>query len=194
MRQVRGLRLSVCFGVAALLGVTAACGETEAGDASRGPRSSPAASPSHHRFVDEIEWASGRRVGMYYAARRGLMEQHQNTAGGAWSKPRLLYATRTDPCQSITLKAFDDGTVAAIADWGAYCYDGEPPMESIAAVGTKSLSTWDTKLKERFDGWEKVEASDGTERLTFTNSSTEWLTRLRWSRTDGFAEVEDIRR
>ncbi|MCZ4512829.1 hypothetical protein O3Q52_32650 [Streptomyces sp. ActVer] len=201
MRRVHGVRPARLAGVTALLGAIVACGSSEAGagDASPGPdtaQASPTArpSPSHARFVEEIEWADGRRVGMYYAAKRGLMEQHQDTAGGAWSKPRLVHATTSDPCQGITLKAFEGGTVAAIADWGPYCSDGEPPMESIAAVGTKNLSKWDTKLKESFDGWAKVEASDGVERLTFTRSSTEWLTRLRWSRTDGFGEVEDIRR
>ncbi|MCX4911359.1 hypothetical protein [Streptomyces sp. NBC_00878] len=196
-RQVRGARLPALAGLTVLLGVTVACGSTEAGagtgahTVTASPTSRPA--PSHARFVEEIEWADGRRVGMYYAAGRGLMEQHQDTAGGAWSKPRLVYATESDPCQSITLKAFD-GTVAAIANWGVYCSDGEPPMESIAAVGTENLSTWDTKLTKEFDGWEKVEASGDNEQLTFGRNSTEWLTRLRWSRTDGFGDVEEIRR
>jgi len=204
MRRVHGVPPARLAGVTALLGAIVACGSTEAGagDASPGPDTAQASptsptsrpSPSHARFVEEIEWADGRRVGMYYAAKRGLMEQHQDTAGGAWSKPRLVHATKSDPCQSITLKAFDGGTVAAIANWGPYCSDGEPPMESIAAVGTKNLSKWDTELKESFDGWAKVEASDGAERLTFTRSSTEWLTRLRWSRTAGFGEVEETRR
>ncbi|MEV0552660.1 hypothetical protein AB0I27_04315 [Streptomyces sp. NPDC050597] len=200
MRRVHGVRLPAFAGVTALLGAIVACGSTEAGagDASPGPDSAQASptsrpSPTHARFVEEIEWADGRRVGMYYASKRGLMEQHQDTAGGAWSKPRLVHATKSDPCQSIALKAFD-GTVAAIANWGPYCSDGEPPMESIAAVGTENLSTWDTKLTKEFDGWEKVEASGDNEHLTFGRNSTEWLTRLRWSRTDGFGEVEDIRR
>ncbi|QQM45938.1 hypothetical protein [Streptomyces liliifuscus] len=201
MRRVHGVRLLALTGVTALLGAVVACGSTEAGagDASPGsdtaqasPTSRP--SPSHARFVEEIEWADGRRVGMYYAAKRGLMEQHQDTAGEAWSKPHLVYATESDPCQSITLKAFDGGTVAAIANWGPYCSDGEPPMESIAAVGTDNLSKWDTKLTKEFDGWEKVEASGDSEQLTFGRNSTEWLTRLRWSRTDGFGDVEETRR
>ncbi|MFD3314440.1 hypothetical protein [Streptomyces sp. NPDC058694] len=204
MRRVHGGRLPRLAGVAALLGALVACGSTEAGagDASPGPDTAQASrtsatsrpSPSHARFVEETEWADGRRVGMYYAAKRGLMEQHQDTAGGAWSKPHLVYATKSDPCQSITLKAFDGGTVAAIANWGPYCSDGEPPMESIAAVGTRNLSKWDTKLTKEFDGWEKVEASGDNEYLTFGRNSTEWLTRLRWSRTDGFGEVEETRR
>jgi hypothetical protein len=130
---------------------------------------------------------------MYYAAGRGLMEQHQDTADGPWTKPRLVYATEGDACQSITLKAVR-GTVTAIANWGVYCSDGEPPTESTAAVGTRNLSTWDTKATKDFDGWEKAEAVDGTEDLLFTRSSSEWLTRLRWSPTGGFGEVENIRR
>ncbi|MEV0226748.1 hypothetical protein [Streptomyces sp. NPDC050704] len=196
MGRVRGGRLLARAGVAVLLGVaTVACGQTDAGAGEAdAPRSAgPSPSPSHGRFEEEIELADGRRVGMYYAAGRGLMEQHQNSKNGAWSKPHLVYGTKSNACQSLTLKAFG-GTVAAIADWGYYCADGEPPTESVAAVGTRDLSTWDAKLTKNFDGWEKVATVGDTEHLRFTRSSTEWLTRLAWSRADGFAAVENIRR
>ncbi|WP_328498421.1 hypothetical protein OHS59_41100 [Streptomyces sp. NBC_00414] len=198
MRRVHGARLPGRAATAALLTATAACGSTAAGTGDPGgdspaASSRPSPSASHARFVEDIAWADGGRVGMYYAAGRGLMEQHRKTAGGPWSKPRLVYATEGDACQSITLKAFR-GTVTAIANWGVYCADGEPPTESLAAVGTRNLSTWDTKVTKDFDGWEKAATVPGTEDLLFTNSSTEWLTRLRWSPTDGFGEVEDIRR
>ncbi|WAU81727.1 hypothetical protein O1Q96_19235 [Streptomyces sp. Qhu-G9] len=198
MRRVHRARLSAWVGTSAVLvAVTAACGSTEAGAEGSGSGSPTASasrpSPSHARFVEEIEWADGRRVGMYYAAGRGLMEQHQDTAGGPWSKPRLVYATEGDSCQGITLKAIR-GTVAVMANWGVYCSDGEPPTESLAAVGTRNLSTWDTKATKDFDGWEKARAVTGTEDLLFSRSSTEWLTRLRWSPAGGFGEVENIRR
>jgi hypothetical protein len=154
---------------------------------------SPAPARAHARFDEEIELADGRRVGMYYAAGRGLLEQHRKAGGGAWSEPHLVYRTASDPCQGVTLKAFD-GTVAVMADWGTYCADGEPPTESLAAVGTGSLSRWDTKLTKDFDGWEKVATVDDTRHLRFTRTSTEWLTRLRWSQGEGFAAVEEIRR
>ncbi|MEU6032283.1 hypothetical protein ABZ825_35730 [Streptomyces tauricus] len=209
MRRVHGGRWPAWAATAVLVTVAAACGNPDAGagdagsgtgtgtgDAGSGSPtpSGPRPSPSHARFVDDIEWSDGGgRVGMYYAAGRGLMEQHQETAGGPCSRPRLVYATEGDACQSITLKAFR-GTVTAIANWGVYCADGEPPTESVAAVGTRGLSAWDTKATEDFDGWEKAAPVAGTGDLLFTNSSTEWLTRLRWSPAGGFGEVEDIRR
>ncbi|WP_314219271.1 hypothetical protein [Streptomyces zaehneri] len=67
-------------------------------------------------------------------------------------------------------------------------------MESIAAVGTGDLSRWDTKLTRSFDGWSKVASVGGSGDIAFTRTSTEWLTRLRWSGAEGFAEVEEIRR
>lgn len=176
--------------------VVAACGQPGyggegAGSAGSSPTAEP--SPAHAPFDAEVELADGRRVGLSYAAGRGLLEQHRQAGAGAWSKPHLVYGTASDPCQSVTAKAFDD-TVAVIANWGPYCADGEPPMESLAAVGTGDLSRWDTDLTKSFDGWEKVAAVDGPTRLEFTRVSTQWLNRLRWSRTEGFAEVEQVPR
>ncbi|MFE1802274.1 hypothetical protein ACFW9L_39750 [Streptomyces sp. NPDC059517] len=198
MRRVQGARCSARAATAAavaLLTCTAACGGTDPGGGGEGTGDTGSASPapSHARFVEDVPWADGGRLGMYYAAGRGLMEQHQDTAGGPWSKPRLVYATEGDACRSITLKAFRD-TVTAIANWGVYCADGEPPTESVAAVGTRNPAAWDTRATKDFDGWEKAAPVAGTGDLLFTRSSTEWLTRLRWSPTDGFGEVEEIHR
>ncbi|KOG39841.1 hypothetical protein [Streptomyces resistomycificus] len=152
------------------------------------------ASPPGVRFDAEVALADGRRVGLSYAAGRGLLERHRDAGSATWSEPHVVYGTRADPCQSMTAKAFED-TVAVIADWGPYCSDGEPPMESVAAVGTgKDLSRWDTDLTKEFDGWEKVTADGDSRQLLFTRVSTQWLTRLRWSRTEGFAEVEEVPR
>ncbi|WP_106981104.1 hypothetical protein [Streptomyces fulvoviolaceus] len=169
--------------------IVVACGRPGAG----GDDSATGASPTHARFDEEIKLADGRRVGVSYAAGRGVLEQHQDAEGGAWSKPRIVYATQSNACQSLGLKAFGD-TVAVIANWGYYCADGDPPDESIAAVGTAGLTHWDTKVTKDFDGWEKATADGDARRLTFTNSSTEWLTRLRWYEGEGFGEVENIRR
>lgn len=171
------------------LGVVVACGPGPGGEGV----DAPSASSAPVRFDEEIELADGRRVGVSYAAGRGLLEQHRDAGARGWSEPRLVYRTASDPCQGITLKAFD-GTVAIVADWGHYCADGEPPTESIAAVGTGDLSRWDTKLTKDFDGWTKVAAPQDSRHLRFTRVSTERLTRLQWSRTKGFAEVEEVPR
>lgn len=195
---MRGDRRWGLVGTALMVGVAVACGgpaDSDGdgdGDGDRSRAATPA-TPSTPRFDGEIKLSDGRRVGMAYVAGRGLVERHRDAGARAWSAPRLVYATATDRCQSLTLKAFD-ATVAVIADWGVYCYDGEPPTESVAAVGTGDLSHWDTRLTEDFDGWTKVVAVDDARQLVFSESSTESLTRLRWSRQEGFAEVEEIPR
>ncbi|MEU3784880.1 hypothetical protein [Streptomyces sp900129855] len=44
------------------------------------------------------------------------------------------------------------------------------------------------------DGWTKVVAVDDARQLVFSEASTRSPTRLRWSRPEGFAEVEEIPR
>ncbi len=188
--RMRGGRLLVPAGVAMALSAVVACGPSRGAG---GESDSRPASPTPARFDEEVVLADGRRVGLSYAAGRGLLEQHRDAGTGTWSEPHLVHATSSDPCRSMTGEAFD-GTVAVIADWGHYCADGEPPTESVAAVGTADLARWDTRLSRNFDGWEKVTAVDGSRRLRFTRVSTEWLTRLEWSRADGFAEVDEIPR
>ncbi|MER5193902.1 hypothetical protein ACWD3J_11250 [Streptomyces sp. NPDC002755] len=212
--RMHGERWGALAGAVLVMGAAAACGGQGDGGASptatatapatadntgtgtdtdtdTGTKASPTAPAP--RFDAEIGLPDGRRVGMAYVEGRGLVERHRDADSGAWSAPRVLYTTATDRCQSLTLKAFD-GTVAVIADWGDYCYDGEPPMESLAAVGTADLTRWDTKLTRSFDGWSKVASVGGSGDLVFTRGSTESLTRLRWSGTDGFAKVEEIPR
>ncbi|MEV0391370.1 hypothetical protein [Nonomuraea sp. NPDC050643] len=130
----------------------------------------------------EVTLDDGRRVAMHYRRGKGLFEQHYGPEIG-WSEPRLVYGTKTEACQGVELRAFG-ATVAAIADFGLYCSDGEPPMESIAAVGVGDLSTWAHHLTRSFDGWQRVSAGDGGEVVTFRNGST----KLRWSRAGGFSE------
>ncbi|MFH0179697.1 hypothetical protein [Streptomyces cacaoi] len=207
--RMHGERLRALAGAVLVVGAAVACGgpgdgggsatvtaaaptKGTATGTSTGTHASPTAPAP--RFDAEIGLPDGRRVGMAYVEGRGLVERHRDADTGVWSAPRVVYATATDRCQSLTLKVFDGTTVAVIADWGDYCYDGEPPMESLAAVGTVDLTRWDTKLTRNFDGWSKVAPAGGSGDLVFTRSSTEWLTRLRWSGTEGFAEVEEIRR
>ncbi|MFD3502442.1 hypothetical protein ACFWWT_13740 [Streptomyces sp. NPDC058676] len=188
--RMRGGRLLVLAGLVLALPVAVACGPSRGGG---GESDSRPPSPTPPRFDEEVVLADGRHVGLSYAPGRGLLEQHRAAGTGTWSEPHVVYETSSDPCRSMTVEAFD-GTVAVIADWGHYCADGEPPTESVAAVGTTDLARWDTELSRNFDGWEKVTAVDGSRRLRFTRASTEWLTRLTWNRTDGFAEVEEIPR
>ncbi|MGP4002577.1 hypothetical protein [Streptomyces sp. 8N706] len=191
--RIRGRGVLVLGGVVTLA-VTAACGRSGA------ETGETRASGYSHRLAkstttEVVELDDGRRVGMHYDPGRGLVEQHYSPRAKGWSKPQLIYKTRTSPCQSIALRAFGD-TVAAIANFGLYCADGEPPTESIAAVGAKSLARWDTNVTKDFDGWDKAtaKASGDAQELSFTSASIESVTRLRWNRTEGFSDVEEIPR
>jgi hypothetical protein len=132
-------------------------------------------------YNDLVELDDGRRVAMHYRRGSGLYEQHSDPQGNGWTRPHLIYGTKTEACQGVHLKAFGE-TVTAVADFGVYCSDGEPPMESIAAVAAGDLRTWDHHLTRSFDGWERVSAGDGGKEITFRRGSST----LRWSRSGGF--------
>ncbi|MFB9531644.1 hypothetical protein [Nonomuraea roseola] len=125
----------------------------------------------------------GRRVAMHHRRGKGLFEQHSGPQSDGWTRPRLIYGTKTEACQGIHLQAFGE-TVTVTADFGLYCSDGEPPMESIAAVSVGNLHTWDHHLTRGFDGWERVSAGDGGREITFRRGSST----LRWSRANGFSK------
>ena len=183
-----------------LLVTVAACGGQEPTVARATPApvaSVPAATPAkaHELRKSDIPWNGtgnpfnatvelddGRRVAMHYRRGKGLFAQHSGPRAVGWTKPRLIYGTKTEACQGIHLRAFG-GTVTAVADFGVYCSDGEPPMESVAAVGVGGLRTWDHHLTRSFDGWERVSASDGGKEVTFRRGSAT----LRWSRSGGFS-------
>jgi hypothetical protein len=135
-------------------------------------------SPSPYNAVLKLD--DGRRVAMHYLSGKGLVEQHYSPRAKAWTEPKVIYRTKTDACQGIELRA-KNGTVAAIADFGSYCYDGEPPTESIAAVGVNSLTEWSINVTKNFDGWERASVSDDGQQVVFGRGTT-----LRWSRADGF--------
>ncbi|WOX14960.1 hypothetical protein [Streptomyces sp. N50] len=135
-------------------------------------------SPSPYDAVANLD--GGRRVALHYLRGKGLVEQHYSPTAKAWTEPRVIYRTKTDACQGIHLRT-KKGTVAAIADFGSYCYDGEPPTESVAAVGTSGLTEWSVDVTKDFDGWERATVSSDGQQVVFGRDTT-----LRWSRADGF--------
>ncbi|WP_232838285.1 hypothetical protein [Streptomyces geranii] len=130
----------------------------------------------------EVRLDDGRRVAMYYRQGKGLVEQHYSPKAKAWTAATVIHRTDVDACQGIELRA-NGGTVAAVADFGPYCYDGEPPAASLAAVGTGDLTDWDIDVTKDFDGWEKVSVSDDGREVVFGRDTT-----LRWTLADGFAD------
>ncbi|GLW96815.1 hypothetical protein [Microtetraspora sp. NBRC 16547] len=135
-----------------------------------------------------INLADGRRVAMFYRRGTGLMEQRYSPQAGGWTKPRAIFRTELDPCQGISMRT-TVGTVAVIADFGTFCYDGEPPMESIAAVSTGNFQTWDIHLMKGIDGWERSSISrDGTS-VSFIQEG--WRI-LRWNSGRGFLGVKSL--
>ncbi len=132
-------------------------------------------------FNAKVELADGRRVAMHYMRGKGLFVQDYSPRAKGWSKSAVVYRTKTDACQGITLKA-KDGTVAAFGDFGRYCADGEPPTESVAAVAVGPLTKWDKHLTKDFDGWEKIVVAPGGKKVTFSRGSHT----LRWTKAAGF--------
>jgi len=87
----------------------------------------------------EVRLDDGRRVAMHYRRGQGLVEQHYSPRAKAWTHAVVIHRTELDACQGIELRA-NGGTVAAIADFGPYCYDGEPPAVSTASPSGTSTS------------------------------------------------------
>ncbi|MEV5980377.1 hypothetical protein [Streptomyces sp. NPDC052114] len=194
---IRGLAL----GAAVVLGLVAGCGQSAGQPRDTGKGSAPevsrAALKGDHGYPlqkSDIPWsgspspfnaqvklADGRRVAMHYLRDKGLYVQDYSPRARGWSKPAVVYRTKTDACQGITLKA-KDGTVAAFGDFGVYCADGEPPTESVAAVAVGPLTKWDTHLTKGFDGWEKIVVAPGGKKVTFSRGGDT----LRWTKGTGF--------
>jgi len=151
------------------------------------PRESDVEGSDPRWFEGEVGLADGRRVAMHYRRGEGLFEQHYNPKAGEWTKPHLIYRTRTDACQSIKLQA-RVGTVTAIANFGRYCADGEPPTESIAAVGLGDLREWDHHVTKNFDGWKRADITDDGRKATFALKSTVLQSTLVWTSTGGFSD------
>ncbi len=194
-----GLR-AMALGAVTVFGLVAGCGQSvgqprgeghaaarEVSRAATGDHSYPlrksdipwSGSPSP--FNAQVKLADGRRVAMHYMRGKGLFVQDYSPRARGWSKPAVIYKTRTDACQGIGLKA-KDGTVAAFGDFAPWCADGEPPRESVAAVATGSLTKWDKHLTKNFDGWEKIAVAPGGKKVTFSRGGTT----LRWTKAAGF--------
>lgn len=137
-------------------------------------------------YEEQVSLPDGRDVRIWYSEDgSSLMEQHRAAGDGAWTEPAtLLESDEPDPCQGITLTE-EDGVVAVIADFGVYCYDGDPPSASVAAVGTGDLTEWDVHVTRGFDGWTEMKIAGGG--VTWTGSGEE----LTWSAGDGFSEPSD---
>ncbi|ATL26853.1 hypothetical protein [Streptomyces formicae] len=200
-----GIR-AVALGAVAVVGLVAGCGQSAGQDGAAGREKSAghgaaqqvdravAGDHSYPLQKSDIPWsgspspfnaqvklADGRRVAMHYLSKKGLFVQDYSPRAKGWSKPAVVYKTTTDACQGITLKA-KDGTVAAFGDFGVYCADGEPPTESVAAVATGRLTTWDKHLTKNFDGWEKIAVAAGGKKVTFSGGGET----LRWTKAAGF--------
>ncbi|WP_234334594.1 hypothetical protein [Streptomyces sp. NRRL B-1347] len=185
---------ALAAGGAAVVVLIAGCGQGVAKDAAASAGTKPKGSHSYklqhtdihyggpkNRFESQLKLPDGRRVAMHYLDKKGLYVQDYSPKERGWSKPKNIYRTKTDVCQGITLK-HRAGTVAAIADWALYCYDGEPPQESLAAVSTGRLTKWDRHLTRSFDGWAKADITKNGKQVTFKYNSD----RLKWTKAKGF--------
>ncbi|MFG2646225.1 hypothetical protein [Streptomyces sp. NPDC048436] len=197
-----GIR-ALALGGVAVLGLVAGCGQSagQAQDSGRGAAQevSPISTGGHSYplqksdipwsgspspFNAQVKLPDGRRVAMHYLRDKGLFVQDYSPKAKGWSKSAVVYKTKTDACQGITLKA-KDGTVAAFGDFGVYCADGEPPTESVAAVATGKLTKWDTHLTKNFDGWEKIAVATGGKKVTFSRGGDTLL----WTKAKGFPKA-----
>lgn len=131
-----------------------------------------------------LELPDGRMVLLRYGPRGDtLLEQHYSPGADAWTSPQVLVeSVEPDPCQGIDLSTDGDGLVAATADFGLYCYDGDPPQQSLALAADGDLTSWDVDSTEGFDGWTALDTTDGT--ASWRGGQGE---RLTWSPSDGFA-------
>lgn len=152
-------------------------------------RHEPAAAAADDDYQSTLELGDGRKVHVRLVKGTGVQERHRAAGGGAWSKWKTLYKTKTDLCQGVDL-AEREGTVSLIADFGLYCYDGEPPTESVAGVGTGDLTDWELDVTEDFDGWQDSSINDDGSRVTFLYDSDAGLYTLRWERSEGFSEID----
>lgn len=130
-------------------------------------------------FVSALD-LDDRKVRLAYT-RDGLVEQHFSPDEDSWSAAQVIYPTESDPCQGIELEE-SHGRVGVIADFGPYCYDGEPPTESVSATATDSLEEWKVEMTPDIDGWTGLKVGRGEVEWTSPHYST-----LRWRDGQGFS-------
>ena len=180
--------MAALAGTAALTLLAAGCGTAGAdghGSAARPDSASTVRSTPDGEFRAALTTADGRRVQFRLAERQGLQERHRAGATGAWSGWQTVYRTRTDRCQDLEIRSRHD-TVAVVANFGTYCYDGEPPAETVAGVGTGDLTTWQVSMVRRFDGWTRTAFADGGNRVTFSAGHGAERATLDWRKGRGF--------
>jgi hypothetical protein len=136
------------------------------------------------------ELPDGRKVEIRYVTKKGLGERHFDPKTKKWSETKLIYKTKTHPCQGIELTDAD-GTVAATAAFGLFCYDGEPPEYSVAAVGTGELTEWDTYRQGHSEYWSKVQIAGAGADVFFVRNDERTVETLRWSKKDGYSKLTE---
>lgn len=144
-------------------------------------------------YESTLELSDGRQVHVRLVEGTGVQERHQDAGSDTWSKWQTLHASDKDRCQGVTLKEVN-GTVSLIADFGKYCSDGEPPQESVAAVGTKDLAKWETDVAKDFDGWQDTSINDDGSKVLFLYNSDAGLYTLGWEQSEGFGEMASPKR
>jgi len=140
-------------------------------------------------YESTLKLSDGRVVDVRLVKGTGVQERHHAAGSTKWTKWHTLYKTKSDLCQGVDL-AETNGTVSLIADFGLYCYDGEPPTESVAGVGTGDLADWDINITKDFDGWEDTTIADDGSRVLFVYNSDAGLYSLGWEQSEGFGEVQ----
>ncbi|WP_208875522.1 hypothetical protein [Streptomyces armeniacus] len=181
----------IAAGYGSAVGVTA----DPSGDGAR--NSGPAAGSGEHRtaaadgeFESTIKLEDGRQVNVRLVEGTGVQERHRAEGADTWSKWQTIYKTESDRCQGVELTE-SSGTVSLVADFGRYCYDGEPPTESVAGVGLGDLagSDWEINITKDFDGWQDASVSDDGGHVVFVRNSDAGLSTLRWEQGKGFGEI-----
>ncbi|WP_052708476.1 hypothetical protein [Streptomyces sp. WMMB 714] len=155
--------------------------------AGAGPQEEGPAAPDDD-FQSTLELSDGRKVHVRLVEGTGAQERHTTAGSEKWSEWQTLYETESDRCQGVDLQE-KDGTVSLIADFGRFCYDGEPPTESLAGVGTEDLTDWDIDVAEDFDGWEDSSITGEGSKVLFVYNSDFGLYTMRWTRGEGFSEI-----
>ncbi|MET7639823.1 hypothetical protein [Streptomyces sp. NPDC005438] len=184
MRDREKRALATAGSLLLLTPLVAACGDegatpprtpTGADQRARGEGGASLTLPDGTRVEVRCADRSGRRV---------LSERHR-PSGGDWSRPRKLHASDQEACQEVEL-ASSQGTVAVNADFGPPTGVGQPPEETLAAVGAEGLDEWRTRLVKDSDGWDRVNVSDGGGTAAFLAYTEKTVTTLWWTRDDGF--------
>jgi hypothetical protein len=174
--------------MAAMALLTAGCGSTGDGGATQVNPARVVKSESDGEFQSTLKLDDGRQLQLRLEARTGLQIRHRAGTSGPWTGWRTVYRTTSDRCQGVESSAYHD-TVAVIADFGTYCYDGEPPETSLAIVGTGDLTTWQVNVTKGFDGWARTAFAGEGSQVTFSLRDTLGLSSVVWHKGTGFGKA-----